>query len=127
MAAAGRQRCPLDSPLCGGIRAVERVSELDDGAVPVLQDPVVRRVVIHQLRQRGELLPAVQVVVVARVLDSDVGHHFAHPAENDKRPSEGFPPPPDDKQENFAVDRIRTSQRLIGLPPPHQTLLTNLT
>lgn len=37
------------TPLCGGVGAVQGVSELDDGAVLVLQDAVLGRVVLHQL------------------------------------------------------------------------------
>lgn len=66
-------------PLCGGVRAVEGVFKLNDGAVLVLQNAVLRRVVLHQLWQGGKLLPSIQVVIVSRVLDADVGHCLAHP------------------------------------------------
>lgn len=92
-----------DWPLRGGIRAVERVSELDDGAVLVLQDPVLRRVVVHQLRQRGELLPAVQVIVVARVLDPDVGHRFTHPAQTRRGRQRGISP---DSADHFNLNQL---------------------
>ncbi|TNN54557.1 hypothetical protein EYF80_035260 [Liparis tanakae] len=71
----------MHRPLGGGVGAVERVLEIDGGAVPVLQDAVLRRVVLHQLGQGGKLLPAIQVVVVSCVLDPDVGHQLAHPEE----------------------------------------------
>ena len=61
-------------PFSGGVRAVERVLELDGVvAVALLQLPVVLHVELHQLRQRRELLAAVQVVEVPRVLLSVVG------------------------------------------------------
>lgn len=34
-------------PLTGGVRAVERVLEVDDGAIAVLKHPVLLRVVLH--------------------------------------------------------------------------------
>lgn len=43
-------------------------------AVPLAQKVLLFGVILHQLSQRGELLTAVQVIVVARVLDLDVGH-----------------------------------------------------
>lgn len=73
-----RTRSP--SPLTGGVRAVQRVLEVDDGAVAVLQDALLLRVVLHQLRQRRELLPSIQVVEIPRVLDPNVGHLIPHPA-----------------------------------------------
>lgn len=82
-------------PLCGGVGAVERVLELDDGAVLVLQDAIFCRVVFHQLRQRGKLLSTIQVVVVTGVLDPDVGHRFTHPEKmkptRSHQRSESFP------------------------------------
>ena len=57
----------------------QKVLDLDDLAVAVLQRAAVVGVVVHQLRQCGELLAAVQVVVVARVLDADVGHVVLDP------------------------------------------------
>lgn len=68
-------------PLSGGVGAVEGVFKLDDGAVLVLQDAVLSRVVLHQLWQGGKLLSAIQVVEVSCVLDPDVGHQLAHPEE----------------------------------------------
>ena len=56
-------------PLSGWVGAVEWVLELDGVvAVALLQLTVVLHVELHQLRQRRELLPAVQVVEVPRVL-----------------------------------------------------------
>jgi len=75
------QKLGMHRPLGGGVGAVEWVLELDGGAVPVVQDAVLRRVVLHQLGQGGKLLPAIQVVVVSCVLDPDVGHQLAHPEE----------------------------------------------
>lgn len=69
----------MHRPLRGGVGAVEGVFELDNGAVLVLQDAILRRVVLHQLRQGGKLLPAIQVVEVSRILDPDVRHLLAHP------------------------------------------------
>lgn len=70
------------SPLRRGVGTVERVLELDDVAVLLLQLPVMLHVILHQLRQRGELLPAVQVVEVARVLDLDVGDGAISPGKH---------------------------------------------
>lgn len=36
--------------------------------------------ILHQLRQRRELLPSIQVVEIPRVLDPNVGHLIPHPA-----------------------------------------------
>lgn len=69
----------MHAPLCGGVRAVQGILELDDCPVPVLQDAILRRVVVHQLGQGGKLLPAVQVVEVAGVLDADVSNLVTHP------------------------------------------------
>lgn len=95
-------------PLCGGVGAVEGVFELDDGAVPVLQDAVLRCVVVHQLGQGGKLLPAIQVVVVSCVLDPDVGHQLAHPEEIKHQPSKFLlnKKPPDDSKENISVSAV---------------------
>lgn len=68
------------SPLTGGVRTVERVLEVDDGAIAVLQDALLLCVVLHQLRERCELLPSIQVIEVPRVLDPNVGHLIPHPA-----------------------------------------------
>lgn len=76
------------SPLRGGVCTVERVLEFDDVSVLLLQLPVMLHVILDQLRQRGELLPAVQVVEVARVLDLDVGDGAISPEE--RRSAEGF-------------------------------------
>ncbi len=62
-----------NQPLRGWIRAVKRVLELNDVPVLLLELALVLHVVLHQLRQRGELLPAIEIVKVARVLDLDVG------------------------------------------------------
>lgn len=61
-------------PLRGGVLAVERVLQLDDVAVLLPQQPLLLGVVLHQLCQRGELLAAVQVIVIPRVLDLNVRH-----------------------------------------------------
>lgn len=42
-------------------------------------------VILHQLRQGGKLLPAVEVVVVSRVLDLNVGDGSISPATNTER------------------------------------------
>lgn len=52
------------SPLAGGIGAVQRVLEVDDGAVAVLQDALLLSVVLHQLCQRRKLLPSIQVIEI---------------------------------------------------------------
>lgn len=54
----------LWAPLRGGVLAVEWVLELDDMAVPLAQEILLFGVILHQLGQRGKLLPSVQVVVV---------------------------------------------------------------
>lgn len=69
----------MHAPLCGGVRAVQGILELDDCPVPVLQDAILRRVVVHQLGQGGKLLTAIQVVEVAGVLDADVSNLVTHP------------------------------------------------
>lgn len=74
----GQAGCP--SPFTGGVGAVEWVFEVDDGTVAVLQDALLMSVVLHQLGQRGELLPSIQVVEVPRVLDPNMGHLIPHPA-----------------------------------------------
>ena len=53
---------------------------MDDGTIAVLQDALLLRVELHQLRQRRELLPSIQVVEIPRVLDPNVGHLIPHPA-----------------------------------------------
>lgn len=67
------------APLRGGVLAVEWVLELDDMAVPLTQEILLFSVILHQLGQRGKLLASVQVVVVARVLDLNVGHLIVTP------------------------------------------------
>lgn len=69
----------LSAPLRGGVLAVERVLELNDMAVPLAQKILLLGVVLHQLGQRRKLLPPIQVVVVARVLDLNVGHLIVTP------------------------------------------------
>lgn len=69
----------MPAPFRGGVLAVEGVLELDDVAVPLPQQVLLLGVVLHQLGQRGKLLAAVQVIVVARVLDLDVGHLIVPP------------------------------------------------
>ena len=51
-------------PLGGGVFAVEWVLELDDVSVPLSEKVVLLCVVLHQLCQRGKLLPSIEVVVV---------------------------------------------------------------
>lgn len=53
---------------------------MDDGAITVLQDTLLLCVVLHQLRESGELLPAIQVVEIPRVLDPNVCHLVPHSA-----------------------------------------------
>lgn len=67
------------APFRGRVLAVERVLELDDVAVPLSQQVLLLGVVLHQLGQRGKLLAAIQVIVIARVLDLDVGHLITPP------------------------------------------------
>ena len=67
-----QEHCGL--PLGGGVGRVERVLELDDLSVALSELALVLHVVLDELGQRGKLLPAVQVIVVARVLDLDVRH-----------------------------------------------------
>lgn len=47
--------------------------------VPLAQEILLFGVILHQLGQRGKLLAAVQVVVVTRVLDLNVGHLIVPP------------------------------------------------
>ncbi len=69
----------MSAPLRGGVLAVEWVLELDDMAVPLTQKILLFSVILHQLGQSGKLLASVQVVVVARVLDLNVGHLIVSP------------------------------------------------
>lgn len=69
----------MSAPFRGRVLAVEGVLELDDVAVPLSQQVLLLGVVLHQLGQRGKLLAAIQVIVVARVLDLDVGHLIVPP------------------------------------------------
>lgn len=71
-------QCP--SPLAGGVRAVQWVLEVDDGAVPVLKNSLLLSVILHQFCQRRKLFPSVQVIEVPRVLDPNMGHLVIHPA-----------------------------------------------
>lgn len=48
-------------------------------AVPLAQKILLLGVILNQLGQRGKLLAAVQVVVVTRVLDLNVGHLIVPP------------------------------------------------
>lgn len=73
----------LSAPLRGGVLAVEWVLEFDDMPVPLAQEILLFGVILHQLGQRGKLLAAVQVVVVTRVLDLNVGHLIV-PSEEEK-------------------------------------------
>lgn len=75
-------------PLRGGILAVEGVLELDDVAVLLPQQPLLLCVVLHQLGERGKLLPSIQVVVIPRVLDLDVRHLIISSAEGRSNKSE---------------------------------------
>lgn len=74
----------LTAPLRGGVLAVEWVLELDDMAVPLTQEILLFGVILDQLGQRGKLLASVQVVVVAWVLDLDVGHLIVAPEQEKK-------------------------------------------
>ena len=61
--------CKLNAsflPFSGGVGAVERVLELDDVAVPLLELAVVLHVELHELRQRRELLAAVLGGIIQR-------------------------------------------------------------
>ena len=75
-------------PLRCGVLAVEGVLELNDVAVPLAQQVVLLGVVLHQLGQRGKLLPAIQIVVVPRVLDLNVGDLIITPTNRADRERE---------------------------------------
>lgn len=66
-------------PLRSGVFAVERIFELDNVAVPFTQKVVLLHVVLHQLGQSGELLPSIQVIVIARILDLNVSDFVVPP------------------------------------------------
>lgn len=70
----GRYFVSLWAPFGGGVLAVEWVLELNNMAVPLTQEILLFSVILHKLGQCGKLLAAVQVVVVTRVLDLNVGH-----------------------------------------------------
>lgn len=53
--------------------------------VPLPQQILLLGVVLHQLGQRGKLLAPVQVIVVTRVLDLDVGHLIIPPVQGKKK------------------------------------------
>lgn len=67
------------TPLRGGVLAVEWVLELYDMAVPFAQEILLFGVILHQLGQRCKFLAPIQVIVVARVLDLNVGHLIITP------------------------------------------------
>lgn len=73
------QRACLSAPLRGGVLAVEWMLELDDMAVPLAQKILLFSVILHQLSERGEFLASIQVIIVARVLDLNVGHLIVTP------------------------------------------------
>lgn len=53
-------------------------------AVPLAQEVLLFGVILHQLGQRGELLASVQVIVVTRVLDLNVGHLIVTPGRENR-------------------------------------------
>lgn len=87
-----------NSPLRGRVGAVERVLELNDVPVLLLQLPVVLHVILHQLCQGGKLLSAVKVIVISRVLDFNVGDGTVSPAQRwggeKKKNNFSYRPPP---------------------------------
>lgn len=63
------------SPLRDRVLVAQWLLELYGGPAALSeQPPPLACVVVHQLGQRGEPLPSVEIIVVARVLDIDVGH-----------------------------------------------------
>ena len=62
----------MEPSLCGGVGTVERIDQLDLLPALLSQLALVLLVEEDQLRQRGELLPAVEIVEVSRVLNLDV-------------------------------------------------------
>lgn len=71
---------PSCLPFRRGVLAAQRVPELHGGPATLSeQPPALACVVLHQLGQRRELLPSVQIIVVACVLDLDVGHLVVAP------------------------------------------------
>ena len=66
-------------PFCSHL-IVERILELNDHSTPLPQGTRVFPVVAHQLSQGGKLLTSIQVIVVASILDLDVGYLLSTPA-----------------------------------------------
>lgn len=69
------------SPLRSGIGTVERVFQLNDVSVFLFQLSMMFHVILHQLSQRGKLLSTVQVIIISRVLDLNVGDGAISPSE----------------------------------------------
>ena len=67
-------------PFCSHLLTVERILELNDHSTSLPQDTRVFHVVAHQLYQGGKLLTSTQVIVVASILDLDVGYLLSTPA-----------------------------------------------
>lgn len=84
MANSSRRRA-VNSPLRGRVGAVERVLELNDVPIFLLQLPVMLHVILHQLCQGGKLLSAVKVIVISRVLDFNVGDGAVSPAQRGEK------------------------------------------
>lgn len=78
------------SPFRRGVLAAQRVPELHRGPTTLSeQPPTLACVVLHQLGQRRELLPSIQIVVVTCVLDLDVGHLIVAPGRASAPPPSG--------------------------------------
>lgn len=69
-------------PLRRGVFAVEGVFQLDNVSIAFPQEVVLLGVVLDQFSQRGEFLPSVQVIIVPRVLDFNMGDLIVPPAQN---------------------------------------------
>ncbi len=76
-----KDRQIMSSPLRSGIGTVERVFQLNDISVFLFQLSVMFHVILYQLSQGGKLLSTVQVIIVSRVLDLNVGDGAISPCE----------------------------------------------
>ena len=71
-------------PFICRIGTIEGILELNHMPILLFQLVPALCVVLHQLSQRGKFLPSVQVKVIARVLDFNVGDFSVPPANKNK-------------------------------------------
>ena len=65
----GRQhKVSATIPLRGYLIAYQWISEVNDGSILLLELARVLRVVLNQLRECGEGLPTIKIIIVSRVL-----------------------------------------------------------